>query len=247
MKVKLCLLVLVLSQTLFQIETRPGSESTITDSLRARLGDTLSEIEWLLDQLVNILSDMVNGIEQDSSLLQNYHFRQILIQVIKRIDFILEHFENVGTTVLTSAVIYELQRIDCVRIRLANYISQTRKFDDSHCRVSSGSKKPSPQPPNTEQILPLLTQIVQILVKVSQQLDHIASLKEPFPTGKRILKVVRTIESYRTNFHHHNIGSTVTSPPPPLWTKPASTINWEDLISKFISSKPGTVPNVSLH
>ena len=225
MKAKLCtFFVLVLSLCL-HINGRPAPEPDVSDSLHARLGDTLSEIEWLLHQLVNLLSDMVDGIEKEPNLVQNYHFRQILYKVIKRIDYILEHFESVGTSVLTPQVVYELQRIDCVRIRLANYISQSQKFDDSHCRASNGSKKPGSAPSN-EEIVPLLTQIVTILVKVSQQLDHLSSIKDQFVTN-------------------NPWGTTTTSMP--LWTKPASTINWDDLISQFITSKPVTIPNVSFN
>lgn len=176
MKGQTCLFLILLASS-FYVNARPAADGDFSDSLRARLGDTVSEIEWLLHQLVNILSDMVDGIEMEPNLLQNYHFRQILIQVIKRIDYILEHFENVGTAVLTPSVIYELQRIDCIRIRLANYISQTKKFDDSQCRPASGSNKPG-HPANSDQVVPLLTQIVSILVKVTQQLDHISRMKE---------------------------------------------------------------------
>ena len=150
----------------------------LPEALRQRLGDTVSEIEWLLHQLVNILSDMVDGIEKEPELLQNYQFRQILIQVIKRIDYILEHFENVGTSVLTPTVIYELQRIDCIRIRLANYISQSKKYDDSQCRKKETTDKPNNGAANNDQIVPLLTQIVAILVQVTQQLDKLTQLQK---------------------------------------------------------------------
>lgn len=152
--------------------------NVLPEILRHRLGDTLSEIEWLLHQLVNILSDMVDGIEQDPSLLQNYNFRQILIQVIKRIDYILEHFENVGTSVLTPNVINELMRIDCIRIRLANYISQSKKFDDSQCRKTTDKPNNGGGGVSNDQIVPLLTQIVSILVQVTQQLDKLTQLQK---------------------------------------------------------------------
>lgn len=173
------LLLLIIGCCTSLLSARPTEiDHVLPEILRHRLGDTLSEIEWLLNQLVNILSDMVDGIEKEPELLQNYQFRQILIQVIKRIDYILEHFENVGTSVLTPTVINELMRIDCIRIRLANYISQSKKFDDSQCRKTTDKPNNGGGGANNDQIVPLLTQIVSILVQVTQQLDKLTQLQK---------------------------------------------------------------------
>lgn len=185
----------------YKSEARPAELSgPVAEQLQARFSDTVSELEWLLNQLVNILTEMTDGIEQDPSLLQNGRFRQILVQVIRRIDYILEHFENAGPDVLTGEIQRELTRIDCVRIRLANYISQSRRFDDRACRRMTtnmsmnqqGYNRPQhnnnnnnrPQNnnnnnnnnSNTDQILPLLTQIVSLLVQILNRLDSITSV-----------------------------------------------------------------------
>ncbi|KAH9412495.1 hypothetical protein DERP_006456 [Dermatophagoides pteronyssinus] len=142
------------------------------------LTDTMNELEWLLHQLIDLLTDMVDGIENDQLLLQDNNFRKILIQVIKRIDFILQHFENsIDPTLLTNNNIEnELNRLDCIRIRLANYLSQSRRFDDSKCYpLISSTTKPSSSSTSTnnDEIIPVLTQIVSLLVQISQQLYHI--------------------------------------------------------------------------
>lgn len=179
-------LVVLLTYNL-QSEARPTEGATpLAEQLQGRLGDTISEIEWLLDQLVNILTEMTDSIEQEPSLLQNNRFRPILVQVIRRIDYILEHFENSGPEVLTGEVQRELTRIDCVRIRLANYVSQTKRFDDRSCRKMAGQNQPalSAQGNNGgnnngnnshEQIMPLLTQIVSLLVQILNRLNTISS------------------------------------------------------------------------
>ncbi|KAH7643039.1 hypothetical protein HUG17_9730 [Dermatophagoides farinae] len=144
-----------------------------SNDIQSRLADTMTEIEWLLNQLVNLLTDMVDGIENDHTLLQDKNFRQILIQVIKRIDYILQHFENVDPSLLTMNVQNELNRIECIRIRLANYLSQSRRFDDSKCYPSTEKPSSSSSSSNNDEIMPLLTQIVSLLVQISQQLYHI--------------------------------------------------------------------------
>lgn len=161
--------------TLF-IQARPAIEAynrQLSKEIDARLSSTISEVEWLLTQLVNILSEMVDGLEKDPSLLQNVHFRSILIQVIKRIDYVLEHFESVGPSVLTPNVNKQLQRIDCIRIRLANYVSQSKKYDTTKCYPPKSTVKPSGQTPTNSDILPLLTQIVSLLMQISSQLNVI--------------------------------------------------------------------------
>ena len=159
--------------------SRSSSSSTLNNNTMEQrmLTDTMNELEWLLHQLIDLLTDMVDGIENDQLLLQDNNFRKILIQVIKRIDFILQHFENsIDPTLLTNNNIEnELNRLDCIRIRLANYLSQSRRFDDSKCYplTSSSTTKPSSSSTNNDEIIPVLTQIVSLLVQISQQLYHI--------------------------------------------------------------------------
>nr|XP_027201198.1 uncharacterized protein LOC113795206 [Dermatophagoides pteronyssinus] len=168
-----------------QIKQKSISRSLSSTSLnnitmeQRMLTDTMNELEWLLHQLIDLLTDMVDGIENDQLLLQDNNFRKILIQVIKRIDFILQHFENSidPTLLLNNNIQNELNRLDCIRIRLANYLSQSRRFDDSKCYplILSTTTKPSSSSTSTnnDEIIPVLTQIVSLLVQISQQLYHI--------------------------------------------------------------------------
>lgn len=169
------------------------TDSGLPQTIEARFADAINELEWLLHQLVNILTEMVDGIENDNTLLQNNNFRLILIQVIKRIDYILEHFEMVGPTIMTHSVHKELDRINCVRIRLMNYLSQSRRYDDSRCTQHQHHDHHHQQQqhhgqhhktPTNEEILPLLTQIVSLLVQISNQMN---SIERNLSHGKIIL------------------------------------------------------------
>lgn len=51
---------------------------------------------------------------------------------------------------------------------------------------------------------------------------------------------------FLTALDYNPWGTTPSTTAYPLWTKPASTINWDDLISQFVSSQPVTFTNVSL-
>ncbi|XP_075590200.1 uncharacterized protein LOC124497717 isoform X2 [Dermatophagoides farinae] len=172
--INLIVILIFLATTISSLNSSPidDQQRLLRDNIQSRLADTMTEIEWLLNQLVNLLTDMVDGIENDHTLLQDKNFRQILIQVIKRIDYILQHFENVDPSLLTMNVQNELNRIECIRIRLANYLSQSRRFDDSKCYPST-EKPSSSSSSNNDEIMPLLTQIVSLLVQISQQLYHI--------------------------------------------------------------------------
>ena len=217
MNSKLCFVFLIsFSYCLLRSEARP-TETGSPLPFQVRLDSTISALEWLLNQLVNILSDMVDCIERESSLLRNNQFRQILIQVIRRIDTILGHFENVDPSILTPNVINELQRIDCIRIRLTNYLSQTNQLDDSRCRPISNNTNSNNNNNgmNNGQIVPLLTQIVTVLSQILQQINRIKQMMPNNPDG----------------------GDTTTTTVMPIWTS-GTTINWEDLISQFVSSIP---------
>lgn len=172
--INLIVILIFLATIISSLNSSPiDDQQRLRDNIQSRLADTMTEIEWLLNQLVNLLTDMVDGIENDHTLLQDKNFRQILIQVIKRIDYILQHFENVDPSLLTMNVQNELNRIECIRIRLANYLSQSRRFDDSKCYPSTEKPSSSSSSSNNDEIMPLLTQIVSLLVQISQQLYHI--------------------------------------------------------------------------
>ncbi|XP_027201198.2 uncharacterized protein LOC113795206 [Dermatophagoides pteronyssinus] len=249
--------------------SRSSSSSTLNNNTMEQrmLTDTMNELEWLLHQLIDLLTDMVDGIENDQLLLQDNNFRKILIQVIKRIDFILQHFENsIDPTLLTNNNIEnELNRLDCIRIRLANYLSQSRRFDDSKCYplILSTTTKPSSSSTSTnnDEIIPVLTQIVSLLVQISQQLYHIENDLHGNRIGMADPSSTTTTESTMTNNRRSTIAEIdwdrlfnqtgVTSMPDYGTTfdfdhaingdnQSMTTGNWSDLISQIMNGMSTT-------
>lgn len=222
MNIKLTLLVLLCSR--FASTLKPNGKSVSAIFLQAQISDTINQLEWLLHQLVNILSEMTDSIENDPTLLENKNFRIILAQVIRRIDYILEHFDNVGQVILTNNVMNELNRINCVRIRLANsinYINPKNHFDDSQCMPIQTSSTTTPSTMvNNGEIVPLLVEIVTLLVQINKKLNTITQLMP----GSGI-----------------NGGNEIMTTHTPMSTM-GTTIGWGELITDYINSNPTTNP-----
>ncbi|KAF7492387.1 hypothetical protein SSS_04546 [Sarcoptes scabiei] len=236
------LAILILYGTLQSIHTNPiesSSNETVkseNNPIEGRFGNQINEVEWLLNQLISMMADMVNGIERDHTLLQNNHFRHILSQIIKRIDFILEHFENLETHHLSSSILNELDRIDCIRIRLANYLSQSRRFDDRKCHQQWTNIMSPSASDSSHQLGKVLNQIIELLTKIADQLNSI----------EHELKQIHHQQNININinnqFHRNNPIISVNSPSSPK----RPNIDWDRLISHS-SSPPISSSSSSSH
>lgn len=200
------LAILILYGTLQSIHTNPiesSSNETVkseNNPIEGRFGNQINEVEWLLNQLISMMADMVNGIERDHTLLQNNHFRHILSQIIKRIDFILEHFENLESHHLSSSILNELDRIDCIRIRLANYLSQSRRFDDRKCHQQWTNIMSPSASDSSHQLGKVLNQIIELLTKIADQLNSIEhELKQIHHQQKHQHQHQQSISSQQSN------------------------------------------------
>ena len=185
------------------------------------------EIVWLLNQLIDILNEMVSGLELDPTLLHNYHFRQILAHMIRRIDFILEHFENMRE--LPRDIKSALHRLDCVRIRLSNYIGQKsgQHQDDSIC-YESGMMTSTKSPimsggasggDQNNQIMVIITQIVYIMVQIVNRMGG------PSDGSDQKHKTTMAGGKTKTTTWSPDMDSDATTP-----------FNWDDMVNQYGST-----------
>ena len=235
-------MVLVISLTLInQTACKPvdRDEDSPHSNLSYRIQTKSDEIVWLLNQLIDILSEMVSGLELDPSLLHNYHFRQILVHMIQRIDYILEHFENMGQ--LPGDIKNALHRLDCVRIRLSNYINKKsgQQLDDTVCYETGMGSTRSPMTTavagggggeQTNQIMVIMTQIVYIIVQIVNKMG---------PTGDGSPHKQKTTtgdQQMTTPFDWDQMVSQYSTPGPLT-----NTPNWNDLISQIMDQMGSTL------
>ena len=79
------------------------------------------EVEWLLDQLVTILSKFASDIETAPTLLQSRVFRSVIIRVLVRITEVIETAENMPN--ISTRMIASVTRLDAIRVKLSNFVS----------------------------------------------------------------------------------------------------------------------------
>lgn len=244
----LFLIIIFIQQTLTKPTFNPefdkeSNEFPKQKSLYYSISKTIQEIEWLLNQLIDVLSEMVSGLESDPTLLSNYHFRQILAHMIKRIDYILEHFETVKD--LPPEITNDLQRLDCVRIRLSNYINKNsdEKIDDSICK--SGGKattmKSVTSVVSNDQIVVIITQILQIIVQIVNQMGSLGKPDQNWSSAAH--KITTANWDDMMSEIKNLIKSTTAKPKSKTSTKypiKASTFNWDNLISEIIGQSSST-------
>lgn len=206
----------------------------------------VGELEWLLNQMVDMLDEMVSGIENDSSLLQNMNFRRILINILVRVDKILEHFENVHPSLLHGSKLhYELRRIDCVRIRLSNYLAGTRRFDDSACRALKGhstttttTKAPS-NGQSDPSMVHLVKKIFQVLGQVNGNLETLIHLqtKHNSQTAQQ-MPTSRPSTNWEQQLNYPTTKRPQASGPA---TIPGSSSEWSSLINQIMNGTGGVM------
>lgn len=79
------------------------------------------EVEWLLDQLITILSKFASEIETAPTLLESRVFRSVLIRILIRITEVIERVENMPN--ISTRMSATITRLDAIRITISNFVS----------------------------------------------------------------------------------------------------------------------------
>ena len=135
------------------------------DHLQAKQ-QTQVEVEWLLEQLVQILSKFASDVETDPTLLESHVFRQVLIRVMFRITEVIDRVEKMPN--ISTRMSATVSHLDAVRVRISNYVSNY--IYESYDQMTTHKKKikitTTTQKPNND-----MNEVMSILSEVLTKLQ----------------------------------------------------------------------------
>ena len=129
------------------------------------------QIEWLLDELINTLSKFASEVETDPTILESRAFRSALVRVVVRMTDVIETIEMKPK--ISSQMSTSIHRLDSVRIRLNNFVSNYMNEPNDYKASTKTVKITTTGTSNTDTPILDINQIMAILTEIMDKIQTI--------------------------------------------------------------------------
>ena len=128
------------------------------------------EIEWLLDQLVQILSKFASEVETQPTLLESKVFRSVLVRALVRITTVIERIEVMPN--MSNRISGTVTRLDAVRVKLtnfvSNYLTEPGVQSTTHIQIHRTTTTTAKPVTDFDEVMSILSEVMEKLQSINK-------------------------------------------------------------------------------